>query len=109
MLGVRYKDELDMQIVLLPHLISSAEGCTMIGQEVKGLVSKGWYSLHHLLPYVPFRTIPRGAVSKEMLLASQLLTLQVTQWCLRTQRLRWQIGSQSGSRRWQFSCRLWWF
>ena len=65
MLGVRYKDGLDIQIVLLPHLISFVEGCTMIGEEVKGLVSKGWYSLHHLLPYVPFRKIPRGAVSKD--------------------------------------------
>ena len=27
MLGVSYKDELDMQIVLLPHLISFDDGC----------------------------------------------------------------------------------
>ena len=64
MLGVRYKDDLDMQIVLLPHLISFADGCKMIQEECEGLVDRGWYSLHNLLPYVPFRNIPRGSTPK---------------------------------------------
>ena len=64
MLGVSYKDTLDMQIVLLPHLISYADGCVQIRDEVFGLVKEGWYSLHTLLPFVPFRNIPRGSTPK---------------------------------------------
>lgn len=64
MLGVSYKDELDMQIVLLPHLISFADGCKQIQADVEELASQGWYSLHKLLPYVPFRNIPRGSTLK---------------------------------------------
>jgi hypothetical protein len=66
MLGVRYKDELDLdlQIVLLPHLISFADGCKAIQEECESLVDKGWYSLHHMLPYLPFGNIPRGSTPK---------------------------------------------
>ena len=64
MLGVSYKDDLDLQIVLLPHLISFADGCEQIQTEVEKYVEHGWYSLHRLLPYVPFRNIPRGSTPK---------------------------------------------
>ena len=64
MLRVSYKDELDLQIVLLPHLISFVDGCKQIQAEVKELVSHGWYSLHESLPFVPFRNIPRGSIPK---------------------------------------------
>ena len=64
MLGVRYKDDLDMQIVLLPHLISFADDCKATQSEVETLVDEGWYSLHASMPYVPFRNIPRGSTPK---------------------------------------------
>ena len=64
MLGVSYKEELDLQIVLLPHLISFADGCEQIQAEVKERVSQVRCSLHKLLPCVPFRNIPRGPTPK---------------------------------------------
>ena len=63
-LGVRYKDDLDLQLVLLPHLLSFADGCDEIQSEMEGLVARGWYSLHKLLPYAPGRNIPRGIAPK---------------------------------------------
>ena len=65
MLGVRYKDELDLQTVLLPHLISFADGCKMIQAGCEQLVDKGWYSLHHNLPYIPDKNICRGSTPKD--------------------------------------------
>jgi len=64
LLGVRYRDVLDMQIVLLPHLISFGGGCSEIQLEMQELAVKGWYSFHNELPFVPFRNIPRGATLK---------------------------------------------
>jgi hypothetical protein len=61
-LGVRYKDDLDLQLVLLPHLLSFAGGCDEIQSEMEGLVARGWYSLHKLLPYAP--GLGRGVSSK---------------------------------------------
>ncbi len=64
LLGVRYRDTLDMQIVLLPHLISFGAGCVEIQDEMHELADKGWYSFHNELPFVPFRNIPRGSTPK---------------------------------------------
>jgi hypothetical protein len=59
-LGVRYKDDLDLQLVLLPHLLSFAGGCDEIQSEMEGLVARGWCSLHKLLPYAPGATYLEG-------------------------------------------------
>ena len=53
-----------MHIVLLSHLIFFADGCKQIQSDVEGLVSHDWYSLHKLLPYGPFKNIPRGSTLK---------------------------------------------
>ena len=64
-LGVRYKDDLELQLVLLPHLISFADGCKGIQQTKEDQAKLGWYSLHKLLPYAPTRLIPNGSTPKD--------------------------------------------
>lgn len=63
-LGARYKDDLELQLVLLPHLLSFADGCNEIQAEVEELTKQGWYSLHSSLPFAPGRNIPRGIAPK---------------------------------------------
>ena len=53
-----------MQLVLLPHLLSFADGCNEIQQETEELAQFGWYSLHSGIPFAPGRNIPRGCAPK---------------------------------------------
>ena len=62
--GVQYKADLDLQIVLLPHLISFGAGCKLIQKEVMEYAEKGWYSIHDFLPFLPIRNIPRGSTPR---------------------------------------------
>ena len=62
--GVQYKADLDLQIVLLPHLISFGAGCKLIQKEVMEYAEKGWYSIHDFLPFLPMRNIPRGSTPR---------------------------------------------
>lgn len=62
--GVQYKADLDLQIVLLPHLISFGAGCQLIQKEMLEYAEKGWYSIHDFLPFLPMRNIPRGSTPR---------------------------------------------
>ena len=62
--GVQYKADLDLQIVLLPHLISFGAGCKLIQKEVVEYTKSGWYSIHDFLPFLPMRNIPRGSTPR---------------------------------------------
>lgn len=63
-LGVRYKDPLPHQLVLMPPLNSFGLGCVEIDKEMEELASRGWYSFYHDIPFAPGRNIVRGAALK---------------------------------------------
>ena len=58
--GVQYKADLDLQIVLLPHLISFGTGCKLIQKEVMEYAENRWYPIHNFLPFLLMRNIPRA-------------------------------------------------
>jgi hypothetical protein len=64
--GVRYKDDLDLQIVLLPHLISLRDGYDSLLAEVHKYKQKGWYGLFEHPPFLPFRLVPKGSVPRKL-------------------------------------------
>ena len=61
---VQYKANLDLQIVLLPYLISFGAGCQLIQKKVVEFTKIGWYSIHDYLPFLPMRNIPRGSTPR---------------------------------------------
>ena len=58
--GVRYKADVDFQIVLLPHLISLKEGYGSLIKEVEKYTDAGWYGLFSHPPFLPFWAVPKG-------------------------------------------------
>lgn len=58
------KADLDLQIVLLPHLISFGAGFQLIQKEVMEYAEKGWYSIHDFLPFLSMRNIPRSSTPR---------------------------------------------
>ena len=53
--GVRYKADVEHQIVLLPHLVSLREGYTSLLEEVAKYTSAGWYGLFSHPPFPSFQ------------------------------------------------------
>ena len=91
--GVQYKTDLDLQIVLLPHLISFGAGCQLIHKQVVEYTKSGWYSIHDFLPFLPMRNIPRAHRGPAMLRVQDQRLMAVPQgtrcstqlecqWCL---------------------------
>ena len=64
--GVRYKADVEHQIVLLPHLVSLREGYTSLLEEVAKYTSAGWYGLFSHPPFLPFRAVPKGSVPRKL-------------------------------------------
>ena len=64
--GVRYKADVDFQIVLLPHLISLKEGCGSLLKEVDKYAEAGWYGLFSHPPFLPFRAVPKGSAPRKL-------------------------------------------
>ena len=60
--GVRYKADLDFQIVLLPHLIFLKDGYGSLVNEdlVEKYTEAGWYGLFSHPPFLPFCAVPEG-------------------------------------------------
>ena len=66
LLGVRYKADIDYQIVLLPHLVSLREGYGSLLAEVAKYKEAGWYGLFSCPPFLPFRAVPKGPVPRKL-------------------------------------------
>ena len=66
LLGVRYKADIDYQIVLLPHLVSLREGYSSLLAEVAKYKEAGWYGLFSYPPFLPFRAVPKGSVPRKL-------------------------------------------
>jgi hypothetical protein len=64
--GVRYKADVDFQIVLLPHLISLASGYHSLKSEVDKYANKGWYGIFSHSPFLPFRAVPKGSTPRKL-------------------------------------------
>jgi len=64
--GVRYKADVEHQIVLLPHLVSLCEGYASLIEEVDKYTSAGWYGLFSHPPFLPFRAVPKGSVLRKL-------------------------------------------
>ena len=64
--GVRYKADVDFQIVLLPHLISLKDGYISLLKEVDKHAKAGWYGLFSHPPFLPFRAVPKGSVPHKL-------------------------------------------
>jgi hypothetical protein len=64
--GVRYKTDLELQVVLLPHLISLKEGYGSLLSEVAKYEAEGWYGLFNHPPFLPFRCVPKGSVPRKL-------------------------------------------
>ena len=63
--GVSFKADLDLQIVLQPHLLSLAKGFKSVQSELERLSGKGWYNLFPSLPFVPLRLCPQGSTPRK--------------------------------------------
>ena len=72
--GVRYKTDLELQIVLLPHLISLRDGYDSLLDEVERYKDSGWYGLFDHPPFLPFRCIPKGSVPRKLELRPRPIT-----------------------------------
>jgi site-specific DNA-cytosine methylase len=66
LLGVRYKADIDYQIVLLPHLVSLRDGYASLLDEVAKYTDAGWYGLFSYPPFLPFRAVPKGSVPRKL-------------------------------------------
>ena len=66
MLGVRYKADLPVQIVLLPHLNSFLPAQEKYLQEADRFVERGWTVLCSEIPTVPFFSCSCGSVCRPM-------------------------------------------
>ena len=62
---MRLKADIAQQIVLLPHLVSLAEGYEGVETELCKSVEHGWASVFPLPPFIPFRAHPKGSTSKK--------------------------------------------
>ena len=74
--GVRYKSDVDFQIVLLPHLISLKEGYGSLLGEVDKYAEAGWYGLFSHPHFLPFRAVPKGSVPRK-LECQRVMTLRI--------------------------------
>lgn len=66
-LGVRSKtDDMPLQTVLLPHLVSLEQGhFPPVDEQVRGAVDKGWCTRASGPAFVPFRLHPKGSAPKK--------------------------------------------
>jgi site-specific DNA-cytosine methylase len=64
--GVIFKADLELQLVMLPHLLSLANGFASVETELKRLQSKGWYEFFANIPFIPCRCQPQGSVPRKL-------------------------------------------
>jgi len=62
--GVKFKADLDLQLVFLPHLMSLANGFKSVEEELKRLEKDGHYAFFKTIPFLPCRCQPQGSVPR---------------------------------------------
>lgn len=63
--GVAFKADLELQLVLQPHLLSLGNGFASVQSELARLSEKGWYRLFSKIPFAPYRLMPQGATPRK--------------------------------------------
>ena len=64
--GVRFESDVELQTVLMPHLISLPLGFTSVRSELYRLQTLGWYRFFDQLPFWPIYLNGQGATSRKM-------------------------------------------
>ena len=64
--GIRFEADVELQTVLVPHLISLPMGFTSVRNELYRLEALGWYKFFDNLPFWPIYVNGQGATSRKM-------------------------------------------
>ena len=64
--GIRFEADVELQTVLVPHLISLPMGFTSVRKELYRLQMLGWYKFFDHLPFWPIYVNGQGATSRKM-------------------------------------------
>jgi hypothetical protein len=64
--GVRFESDVELQTVLVPHLVSLPMGFTSVRNELYRLQTLGWYRFFDQLPFWPIYINGQGATSRKM-------------------------------------------
>ena len=67
MTGVQFKtDDMQLQIVFCPHLMSLSHGVESVEKELKKLAARDWYGLFSHMPFLPLRCQSQGSVPRKL-------------------------------------------
>jgi hypothetical protein len=64
--GVRYFPDVELQIVLVPHLTALSKTYGSVDKELLRLQGLGWYSFFADLPYFPLYLNGQGCVARKL-------------------------------------------
>ena len=64
--GVRFEADVELQTVLVPHLISLPKGFTSVRNELYRLQTLGWYHFFDNMPFWPIYVNGQGATARKM-------------------------------------------
>ena len=64
--GARLDADVELQLVLVPHLLSIANGYESVAKELKRLEQAGWYKSFSQIPYIPMYFNGNGAVPRKL-------------------------------------------
>ena len=66
--GVRPRADVELQTVLVPHLMSLANGFDSVVKELKRMAAPelGWYSMHASFPFWPMYSLGEGAQPRKL-------------------------------------------
>jgi len=64
--GIRFEADVELQAVLVPHLISLPKGFTSVRNELYRLQTLGWYRFFDHLPFWPIYLNGQGATARKL-------------------------------------------
>eukprot|EP00327_Prymnesium_parvum_P046273 CAMPEP_0205869616 /NCGR_PEP_ID=MMETSP1083-20121108/10109_1 /ASSEMBLY_ACC=CAM_ASM_000430 /TAXON_ID=97485 /ORGANISM="Prymnesium parvum, Strain Texoma1" /LENGTH=343 /DNA_ID=CAMNT_0053231821 /DNA_START=78 /DNA_END=1107 /DNA_ORIENTATION=+ len=64
--GVRLQADVELQTVLVPHLVSLPQGFLSVDKEIRRLRDMNWYDFFSQMPFVPIYLNGQGAVARKL-------------------------------------------
>ena len=64
--GARLDADVELQLVLVPHLLSLAKGYASVAKELKRLEGEGWYRSYIDIPFMPMYFNGQGAAARKL-------------------------------------------
>jgi len=64
--GIDFKADIELQVVLLPHMASLSGNVELVEMEIERLVGCQWHKLFPQIPFLPIRLNPNGAVARKL-------------------------------------------